>query len=90
MVYFLLGALLVFSLVYSRVMQRPLYRCLDRHLAEAQYEHARWVAICLEMTKNRCDVEAKIAAEQVVVLRAEINFYRRTLARLRQPRVKRA
>lgn len=30
------------------------------------------------------DVEAKLAAEQVVVLRTEINFYRRVQARLPQ------
>lgn len=80
--YYLLASLLVFALTYRQFMRKPLARRIDRNLAEAQHEHARWIAICLEFTKIGCDAEAKIAAEQVVVLRTEINFYRRWLKNL--------
>lgn len=88
-IYHLLAALIVFAIIYSRVMRAPIQQRIERNLAEAQHEHARWVSICLEMTKNGCDAEAKIAAEQVVCLRTEINFYRRMLAHLQQARAKR-
>lgn len=75
-----LVAPLTFALVAYRFGRKSLYHHLEWKLAEAQYEHARWISICLEFTENGCDDEAKIAAEQVVVLRSEINFYRRVLA----------
>lgn len=75
---YLIAALLVLAIAYTSG-RKPLYSYVECHLAEAQYEHARWVAICLEFTGAGCDDEAKIAVEQVVVLRAEINFYRRML-----------
>lgn len=62
-----------------------LYRFFSRRLATAQYEHARWVAIYFEFDKVDCDAEAKIAAEQVVVLRGEVDFYRRVLGWLQRP-----
>lgn len=79
-----LVAPIAFVLLAYRFGRKPFYAHLDWKLAEAQYEHARWIAICLEFTKEGCDDEAKIAAEQVVVLRSEINFYRRMLVRLQR------
>ena len=69
------------ALAYT-VAQRPLYRYVSRRLEETKREHARWIAICLELTKNGCSAEASFAADQVVVLRREINRYRRVLARV--------
>jgi hypothetical protein len=79
---YLIATLFVFAIAYTSG-RKPFRHHLERCLAESQYEHARWVAICYEFTKVGCEKEAKIAVKQVVVLRAEINFYRRMLG---QPR----
>lgn len=75
---YLLAALFVLAITYTSG-RKPFRHHLEWRLAETQHEHARWVAICFEFTKAGCAPEAKIAVEQVVVLRAEINFYRRML-----------
>jgi hypothetical protein len=77
-------ALIVVIYSLYALTQELLYRYVTRSLAETQHEHARWIGICLELTKNGCDTEAKIAADQVVILRREINFYRRLLVWLRR------
>lgn len=69
---------LLFGLAWA--LRGPLHRYVQHKLAEAHYEHARWIAICLEFTKAGCDAEARYAADQVVILRREINQYRRVLA----------
>ena len=77
-----LAILFVLAIVYTSD-RKPFRYHLERSLADAQYEHARWVAICFEFTEAGCEKEAKIAVEQVVVLRTEINFYRRMLGQRR-------
>lgn len=80
---YLLATLFVLAIVFTSG-RKPFRHHLEWKLAEAQHEHARWVAICFEFTKAGCEKEAKIAVEQVVVLRAEINFYRRMLGQPRE------
>ena len=75
---YLFAVLFVLAIAYTSG-RKPFRHHLEWRLAETQHEHARWVAICIEFTKAGCEKEAKIAIEQVVVLRAEINFYRRML-----------
>ncbi len=75
---YLLAALFVLAIAFTSG-RKPFRHHIEQCLAESQHEHARWVAICFEFTKVGCEEEAKIAVEQVVVLRAEINFYRRML-----------
>jgi len=80
---YILATLFVLALAYTSG-RKPFRHHLEWRLAETQHEHARWVAICFEFTKAGCEEEAKIAVEQVVVLRAEINFYRRMLGQDQQ------
>jgi hypothetical protein len=80
---YLFAALFVLAIAYTSG-RKPFRHHLERSLADAQHEHARWVAICFKFTKAGCEKEAKIAVEQVVVLRAEINFYRRMLGQNQQ------
>lgn len=72
--------------LYYVIVWQPHSYGIARKLARAQYEHAEWIARCLEWTEEGWDAEAKFAAEQVKALREEINRYRRMLERLQRPR----
>lgn len=75
-------------LVAYRFGRQPLCERIEEHLSRIQYEHARWIAICLEWTHAGCDEEALLALEQVEALRGEIDFYRRILERFQNTRAK--
>jgi hypothetical protein len=83
-----LVAPILFAAIVYRFGRKSLCERIEEHLAQIQFEHARWVAICLEWTRGRYDREAKIAADQVAVLRGEIDFYRRMLKRIRSTSAK--